>query len=153
MPRWEWTLSLFNISLSLVSEVKRQRSVPEDLKRAAEERGALTETEGRKPTEDEVLKCIFKFSVRAVHSYWCCLWHQVIVGRQTCTQSLTSVWGPERFFFNTDVNLFFPKAEETSQIRLLFPDNCKIRKKGNGHSRYTLHSSCMSFSPNPFNLS
>uniref|UniRef100_A0A9J7ZS65 EH domain binding protein 1 n=1 Tax=Cyprinus carpio carpio TaxID=630221 RepID=A0A9J7ZS65_CYPCA len=34
-------------------EVKRQRSVPEDLKRAAEERGALTETEGRKPTEDE----------------------------------------------------------------------------------------------------
>uniref|UniRef100_A0A9J8CZW0 EH domain binding protein 1 n=1 Tax=Cyprinus carpio carpio TaxID=630221 RepID=A0A9J8CZW0_CYPCA len=37
-------------------EVKRQRSVPEDLKRAAEERGALTETEGRKPTEDEVLK-------------------------------------------------------------------------------------------------
>ncbi len=63
MPRWEWTLSSFNISLSLVSEVKRQRSVPEDLKRAAEERGALTETEGRKPTEDEVLKCIFKFSV------------------------------------------------------------------------------------------
>ncbi|XP_059376258.1 EH domain-binding protein 1 isoform X4 [Carassius carassius] len=34
-------------------EVKRQRSVPEDLKRAAEERGALTETDGRKPTEDE----------------------------------------------------------------------------------------------------
>uniref|UniRef100_A0A673KYG4 EH domain-binding protein 1-like n=1 Tax=Sinocyclocheilus rhinocerous TaxID=307959 RepID=A0A673KYG4_9TELE len=34
-------------------EVKRQRSVPEDLKRAPEERGALTETEGRKPTEDE----------------------------------------------------------------------------------------------------
>ncbi|KAK2878812.1 hypothetical protein Q8A67_019603 [Cirrhinus molitorella] len=34
-------------------EVKRQRSVPEDLKRAAEERGALTEMEGRKPTEDE----------------------------------------------------------------------------------------------------
>ncbi|XP_016125315.1 EH domain-binding protein 1-like [Sinocyclocheilus grahami] len=34
-------------------EVKRQRSVPEDLKRAAEERGALTETEGRKPSEDE----------------------------------------------------------------------------------------------------
>uniref|UniRef100_A0A673KVE8 EH domain-binding protein 1-like n=1 Tax=Sinocyclocheilus rhinocerous TaxID=307959 RepID=A0A673KVE8_9TELE len=37
-------------------EVKRQRSVPEDLKRAPEERGALTETEGRKPTEDEVFK-------------------------------------------------------------------------------------------------
>ncbi len=62
-------LSSFNISLSLVSEVKRQRSVPEDLKRAAEERGALTETEGRKPTEDEVLEYMFKFSVRAVRSY------------------------------------------------------------------------------------
>ncbi|CAM4646589.1 unnamed protein product [Leuciscus chuanchicus] len=34
-------------------EVKRQRSVPEDLKRSGEERGALTEMEGRKPTEDE----------------------------------------------------------------------------------------------------
>lgn len=34
-------------------EVKRQRSVPEDLKRIGEERGALTEIEGRKPTEDE----------------------------------------------------------------------------------------------------
>ncbi|XP_067223070.1 EH domain-binding protein 1 isoform X1 [Chanodichthys erythropterus] len=34
-------------------EVKRQRSVPEDLKRVGEERGALTEMEGRKPTEDE----------------------------------------------------------------------------------------------------
>ncbi|XP_052001698.1 EH domain-binding protein 1-like isoform X5 [Xyrauchen texanus] len=34
-------------------EVKRQRSVPEDLKRASEERGTLTETEGRKPIEDE----------------------------------------------------------------------------------------------------
>ncbi|XP_052009484.1 EH domain-binding protein 1 isoform X2 [Xyrauchen texanus] len=34
-------------------EVKRQRSVPEDLKQVTEERGALTETEGRKPTEDE----------------------------------------------------------------------------------------------------
>ncbi|XP_051501757.1 EH domain-binding protein 1 isoform X2 [Myxocyprinus asiaticus] len=34
-------------------EVKRQRSVPEDLKRVTEERGAVTETEGRKPTEDE----------------------------------------------------------------------------------------------------
>ncbi|XP_073682663.1 EH domain-binding protein 1 [Garra rufa] len=34
-------------------EVKRQRSVPEDLKRAAEERGALIDMEGRKPTEDE----------------------------------------------------------------------------------------------------
>ncbi len=43
--------------------------MPEDLKRAAEERGALTETEGRKPTEDEVLEYMFKFSVRAVRSY------------------------------------------------------------------------------------
>ncbi|XP_039510509.1 EH domain-binding protein 1 isoform X6 [Pimephales promelas] len=34
-------------------EVKRQRSVPEDLKRVGEERGALTEMEGRRPTEDE----------------------------------------------------------------------------------------------------
>ncbi|XP_048047193.1 LOW QUALITY PROTEIN: EH domain-binding protein 1 [Megalobrama amblycephala] len=34
-------------------EVKRQRSVPEDLKRVGEERGALTEMEGRKPNEDE----------------------------------------------------------------------------------------------------
>ncbi|XP_077095634.1 EH domain-binding protein 1 isoform X9 [Siphateles boraxobius] len=34
-------------------EVKRQKSVPEDLKRSGEERGALTEMEGRKPTEDE----------------------------------------------------------------------------------------------------
>lgn len=34
-------------------EVKRQRSVPEDLKRTSEERGALTETDGRKPAEDE----------------------------------------------------------------------------------------------------
>jgi len=29
--------------------------VPEDLKRVGEERGALTEMEGRRPTEDEVL--------------------------------------------------------------------------------------------------
>ncbi|XP_067311641.1 EH domain-binding protein 1 isoform X5 [Pseudorasbora parva] len=34
-------------------EVKRQRSVPEDLKRVGEERGALMELEGRRPTEDE----------------------------------------------------------------------------------------------------
>ncbi|XP_056623228.1 EH domain-binding protein 1 isoform X3 [Triplophysa dalaica] len=34
-------------------EVKRQRSVPEDLRRTGEERGALTEIDGRKPTEDE----------------------------------------------------------------------------------------------------
>uniref|UniRef100_A0A8C2H4L7 EH domain binding protein 1 n=1 Tax=Cyprinus carpio TaxID=7962 RepID=A0A8C2H4L7_CYPCA len=54
-------------------EVKRQRSVPEDLKRAAEERGALTETEGRKPTEDEVLKCIFQFSVRVLHAQVFCV--------------------------------------------------------------------------------
>lgn len=29
--------------------------MPEDLRRVGEERGALTEMEGRKPTEDEVL--------------------------------------------------------------------------------------------------
>lgn len=29
--------------------------MPEDLKRSGEERGGLTEMEGRKPTEDEVL--------------------------------------------------------------------------------------------------
>lgn len=152
MPRWEWTLSSFNISMSLVSEVKRQRSVPEDLKRAAEERGALTETEGRKPTEDEVLKCIFKFSVSCSFV----LMLSVTPGH-SWTSNLHTVTHiclrAREVFFNTNVNLFFPKAEETSQIRLLFPDNCKIRKKGNGHSRYTLHSSCMSFSPNPFNLS
>ncbi|XP_057199256.1 EH domain-binding protein 1 isoform X3 [Triplophysa rosa] len=34
-------------------EVKRHRSVPEELKRTGEERGALTEIDGRKPTEDE----------------------------------------------------------------------------------------------------
>uniref|UniRef100_A0A8C2CVI8 EH domain binding protein 1 n=1 Tax=Cyprinus carpio TaxID=7962 RepID=A0A8C2CVI8_CYPCA len=54
-------------------EVKRQRSVPEDLKRAAEERGALTETEGRKPTEDEVLKCIFQFSVLHAQVFCVCV--------------------------------------------------------------------------------
>uniref|UniRef100_A0A673KEJ3 EH domain-binding protein 1-like n=1 Tax=Sinocyclocheilus rhinocerous TaxID=307959 RepID=A0A673KEJ3_9TELE len=46
-------LKSFSQYIETRPEVKRQRSVPEDLKRAAEERGALTETEGRKPTEDE----------------------------------------------------------------------------------------------------
>uniref|UniRef100_A0A8C1X7R6 EH domain binding protein 1 n=1 Tax=Cyprinus carpio TaxID=7962 RepID=A0A8C1X7R6_CYPCA len=46
-------LKSFSQYIDTRPEVKRQRSVPEDLKRAAEERGALTETEGRKPTEDE----------------------------------------------------------------------------------------------------
>ncbi|XP_030643310.1 EH domain-binding protein 1 [Chanos chanos] len=41
-------------------EVKRQRSVPEDLKRTNEERGLPTETEGRKAPEDEVLNKAFK---------------------------------------------------------------------------------------------
>lgn len=42
---------LYQPLICLVSEVKRQRSVPE----VAEERGALTEADRRKPTEDEVL--------------------------------------------------------------------------------------------------
>ncbi|XP_026116861.1 EH domain-binding protein 1-like isoform X6 [Carassius auratus] len=46
-------LKSFSQYIETRPEVKRQRSVPDDLKRAAEERGALTETEGRKPTEDE----------------------------------------------------------------------------------------------------
>uniref|UniRef100_A0A8C1MBV3 EH domain binding protein 1 n=1 Tax=Cyprinus carpio TaxID=7962 RepID=A0A8C1MBV3_CYPCA len=53
-------LKSFSQYIDTRPEVKRQRSVPEDLKRAAEERGALTETEGRKPTEDEVLNKAFK---------------------------------------------------------------------------------------------
>uniref|UniRef100_A0A671L9J4 EH domain binding protein 1 n=1 Tax=Sinocyclocheilus anshuiensis TaxID=1608454 RepID=A0A671L9J4_9TELE len=53
-------LKSFSQYIETRPEVKRQRSVPEDLKRAAEERGALTETEGRKPTEDEVLNKAFK---------------------------------------------------------------------------------------------
>ncbi|XP_073725522.1 EH domain-binding protein 1 isoform X4 [Misgurnus anguillicaudatus] len=46
-------LKSFSQYVETKPEVKRQRSVPEDLKRTVEERGALTETEGRKPTEDE----------------------------------------------------------------------------------------------------
>ncbi|XP_052476233.1 EH domain-binding protein 1 isoform X4 [Carassius gibelio] len=46
-------LKSFSQYIETRPEVKRQRSVPDDLKRAAEDRGALTETEGRKPTEDE----------------------------------------------------------------------------------------------------
>lgn len=52
--------------------------MPEDLKRVGEERGALTEMEGRKPTEDEVLNTylnspsallVLMLSVTPVHSW------------------------------------------------------------------------------------
>lgn len=46
-------LKSFSQYVETKPEVKRQRSVPEDLKGTVEGRGALTETEGRKPTEDE----------------------------------------------------------------------------------------------------
>lgn len=59
LPRCPGEKELYQLSASLAyflfSEVKRQRSVPEDLRRTGEERGALTEIDGRKPTEDEVL--------------------------------------------------------------------------------------------------
>lgn len=59
LPRRPGENELYQLSASLsyflFSEVKRQRSVPEDLKRTGEERGALAEIDGRKPTEDEVL--------------------------------------------------------------------------------------------------
>lgn len=52
--------------------------MPEDLRRVGEERGALTEMEGRKPTEDEVLNAylnspsallVLRLSVTPGHSW------------------------------------------------------------------------------------
>uniref|UniRef100_A0A3B4D433 EH domain binding protein 1 n=1 Tax=Pygocentrus nattereri TaxID=42514 RepID=A0A3B4D433_PYGNA len=41
-------------------EVRRQRSVPEELKRVSEDRGGFSDMEGRRPTEDEVPPNVFR---------------------------------------------------------------------------------------------
>lgn len=56
---------LFSLLHSLLSfippEVKRQKSVPEDLRKAEEDRGSPTELDIRRPFEEEV--CPFFFSL------------------------------------------------------------------------------------------
>lgn len=45
---------ILNITCSLPSEMKRQKSVPEDLKKAEADRGSPTEADISRPFEEEV---------------------------------------------------------------------------------------------------
>lgn len=60
-------LPIFSPSHSFLSsvppEVKRQKSVPEDLRRAEEDRGSPTVLDIRRPFEEEVCNFLFKLNL------------------------------------------------------------------------------------------
>lgn len=56
-------ISMGSFFVSLLSEVKRQKSVPEDLKKADEDGDSTTEFDLHRPFEEEV--CLFKITSKA----------------------------------------------------------------------------------------
>lgn len=69
--------SFFSLSHSFLSfippEVKRQKSVPEDLRRAEEDRGSSTELDIRRPFEEEVCHFLSPNSYRCVQRVFKCI--------------------------------------------------------------------------------